>query len=172
MTTSWICSRCDWNTMNMCRYCYGLLDPEKIEGKKINAAFFKPSKSTYFNSDKVVEIEHLLLKVLKKSEVVKNQLVTHVCAAEKCSFAIIQKLMTLPLEHLARVLISGVVPDEDLFVFPPIPNFIFTRDIAITVNDHLLLTKPSEKSKGTRSHFDEIHGFLYFVWRRRWQVFR
>jgi len=124
-----------------------LLDPEKIEGKKINADFFKPSKPTYFNSDKVVEIEHLLLKVLKKSEAVKNQLVTHVCAAEKCSFAIIQKLMKLPLEKLARVLISGVVPDEDLFVFPPIPNFIFTRDIAITINDHLLLTKPAEKAR-------------------------
>lgn len=124
-----------------------LLDPEKIEGKKINAAFFKPSKPTYFNSDKVVEIEHLLLKVLEKSEEVKNQLVTHVCAAEKCSFAVIQKLMKLPLQKLARVLISGVIPDEDVFVFPPIPNFIFTRDIAITINDHLLLTKPSEKAR-------------------------
>lgn len=124
-----------------------LLDPEKIRGKKINAAFFKPSKPTYFNSDKVVELEHLLLKVLKKSEEVKNQLVTHVCAAEKCSFAVIQKLMKLPLEKLARVLISGVIPDEDIFVFPPIPNFIFTRDIAITINDHLLLTNPAEKAR-------------------------
>ncbi|MEZ4885754.1 MAG: arginine deiminase family protein [Chitinophagales bacterium] len=124
-----------------------LLDPEKIEGKKINAAFFKPSKSTYFNSDKVVEIEHLLLKVLTKSEEIKNQLVTHVCAAEKCSFATMQKLMKLPLEKLARVLISGVIPDEDIFVFPPVPNLIFTRDIAITINDHLLLTKPAERAR-------------------------
>ena len=42
-----------------------LLDPEKIEGKKINAAFFKPSKPTYFNSDKVVEIEHLIGKLFR-----------------------------------------------------------------------------------------------------------
>ncbi len=123
-----------------------LLDPEKIQGKKINAAFFKPSKPTYFNSDKVVEIEHILLKILQ-NERIKNQLVTHVCAVEKCSFATIQKLMELPEHKLARVLISGVIPDEETSVFPPVPNIIFTRDIAITINDHLLLTKPAEKAR-------------------------
>lgn len=28
------------------------------------------------------------------------------------------------------------------WIFPPIPNFIFTRDIGITIGDHLLITKP------------------------------
>jgi arginine deiminase len=32
-------------------------------------------------------------------------------------------------------------------IFPPIPNFIFTRDIGITVNDHILLNKPAKKAR-------------------------
>jgi arginine deiminase len=32
-------------------------------------------------------------------------------------------------------------------IFPPIPNFIFTRDIGIVINDHILLNKPAKKAR-------------------------
>jgi arginine deiminase len=33
-------------------------------------------------------------------------------------------------------------PSECKYIFPPIPNFIFTRDIGVTLGNHLLITKP------------------------------
>lgn len=35
--------------------------------------------------------------------------------------------------------------DKPLFIMKPIPNFIFTRDIAVALNNHLLLTKPANE---------------------------
>ena len=32
-------------------------------------------------------------------------------------------------------------------LFPPIPNFIFTRDIGIVINDYILLNKPAKKAR-------------------------
>ncbi len=32
-------------------------------------------------------------------------------------------------------------------LFPPIPNFIFTRDIGIVIKDHILLNKPAKKAR-------------------------
>ena len=32
-------------------------------------------------------------------------------------------------------------------MFAPIPNFIFTRDIGITINDHVLLNRPAKKAR-------------------------
>jgi len=126
-----------------------VLDPDKIRGKEINPAFFKPAhKDSYFNSDKVIDVEHLLIKILEMHEV-RIRLVTHVCAAEKCSLRVINRLLDLDTELLARVLITGVISTEkgDEFIFPPIPNLIFTRDIGIVVNNHLLLTKPAEDAR-------------------------
>jgi arginine deiminase len=45
--------------------------------------------------------------------------------------------------ELAKTLISGTMPDKTM-IFAPIPNFIFTRDIGITINDHILLNKPAK----------------------------
>ncbi len=126
-----------------------VLDPDKIRGRHTGGDFFKPSnKDAYFNSDKVMDIERLLIRILEK-EATKQRLVTHICASEECSFKITNLLMELPAPQLARILISGVISDgdSDVFVFPPIPNFIFTRDIGIIINDHLLLTKPAEAAR-------------------------
>lgn len=125
------------------------LDPDAIRGKEITEDFFKPAKKgDYFNSDKVVEIEHLLIKILDISDV-RQRLVTHVCAAEKCSLRVINRLLELDTELLARVLITGVISTDkiDEFIFPPIPNLIFTRDIGIVINDFLLLTKPAQDAR-------------------------
>ena len=32
-------------------------------------------------------------------------------------------------------------------MFPPVPNLIFTRDIGIVINDHILLNKPAKKAR-------------------------
>ncbi len=53
----------------------------------------------------------------------------------------------MPADELARVLVSGYCPKEDRYFFDPIPNFIFTRDIAVTINDHVLIAKAAKEAR-------------------------
>ena len=47
---------------------------------------------------------------------------------------------------MAKTFVSGTSFDKQL-LFAPIPNFIFTRDIGITINDYVLLNKPAKKAR-------------------------
>ncbi|MFT3824492.1 MAG: arginine deiminase family protein [Chitinophagaceae bacterium] len=128
------------------------LDPEKIKGRlqQVDAPanrreFYKPEKTQFFRSDKVVELEWLLAEILENNEI-RLKLVASVCAIEGCSYAMQNELLGLSPIELSKVFISGAMPQETL-VFPPIPNFIFTRDIGIVINDHILLNKPARKAR-------------------------
>ena len=48
---------------------------------------------------------------------------------------------------LTEVLITGYWKAQDHILFDPIPNFIFTRDIAVTVNDHVIITKAAKEAR-------------------------
>jgi arginine deiminase len=54
--------------------------------------------------------------------------------------------MQLSALDLARLFFSGTTPDQRM-LFPPVPNFIFTRDIGIVINDHLLLNRPLKDAR-------------------------
>src|SRR5258706_6535063 len=56
------------------------------------------------------------------------------------------ELATLSPSQLSKVFISGSLTEKKM-IFPPIPNFILTRDIGITINDHILLNKPAKKAR-------------------------
>ncbi len=132
------------------------LDREKIEYIKNyqdtapaekKAWCFIPGKTEYFNSDKVLDTQQLLGEMIK-DEKIKLRLISAICSYEESSFAIQQKLEQITdAAFLAKVFITGVLPaeangtDEDQFIFPPVPNFIFTRDIGIMVKDHILLSR-------------------------------
>jgi Arginine deiminase len=128
------------------------LDEQKIKGRldSIDApegsrAFYKPDDAGFHDSDYVIELQ-VLLKELLDNEALKGQLVASVCAIEACSYEIQQELMRYPSEALARVFFSGTYNENEL-IFPPIPNFIFTRDIGIVINDHILLNKPRKEAR-------------------------
>lgn len=128
------------------------LDPEKIKGKlaeiddpKNDYHFYKPENPDFFRSDKVVELEWLLSEILENREI-KLKLIASVCAIENCSWESQDSLYRLSAVDLAKVFISGSANGEEM-LFPPVPNLIFTRDIGITINDHLLLNKPAKKAR-------------------------
>lgn len=128
------------------------LDPGKIKGRlqEIDAPdskrnFYKPEKPAFFRSEKVIELEWLLAEVLEDHEI-RLKLVASVCAVEGCSYTTQTQLLELPPAQLSKVIISGTLAGDDL-LFPPIPNFIFTRDIGIVINDHVLLNKPAKKAR-------------------------
>jgi len=128
------------------------LDPEKIKGKlaeiddeKNKRAFYKPGDDLFFRSDKVVELQWLLADILADHEI-QLKLVASVCALETCSYDTQKELQKLSPVQLAKTFISGTMNDEQM-LFAPIPNFIFTRDIGIVINKHVLLNKPAKKAR-------------------------
>ncbi|MDZ7897427.1 MAG: arginine deiminase family protein [Arcicella sp.] len=127
------------------------LDSEKIKGKlaEIDADaernFFKPDSPDYFHSDKVIELQKLLSEILE-NDLTKMKLVAAACAIEKEWYTTHDELFNLPSVELAKTLISGTTPTGEM-LFPPIPNFIFTRDIGITINDHILLNRPKKQAR-------------------------
>ncbi|WP_026997494.1 arginine deiminase family protein [Flectobacillus major] len=145
------------DTMRKHEYDYYLktllyfLDPDKIKGRLAeidqdeSRDFFKPESPDYFKSDKVIEVQRLLAEVLENT-INRTRLVAAVCAVEHCSFTVQSELLAYPSSELAKTLISGMTPDKQM-LFAPIPNFIFTRDIGITINDHLLLNKPAKLAR-------------------------
>lgn len=128
------------------------LDPSKIKGRlaaidapENNRNFYKPEHPDFFCSDKVVELQFLLADILQHQPI-KEKLSASVCAIENCSYHTQSKLTQLPAPALAKVFITGSLPDKTM-LFPPIPNFIFTRDIGIVIKDHILLNKPAKKAR-------------------------
>ena len=125
------------------------LDPAKVHGRlnEIDApeqdrAFYKPDNPAYFNSDKVIDPQFLLAYILR-DESVRQRLIAAICAVERVSYQLQGTLGGMEPFELSKTLISGTMPDKTM-IFAPIPNFIFTRDIGITINDHILLNKPAK----------------------------
>jgi arginine deiminase len=153
------------------------LDREKIsyiKNYQANAApekkswCFIPGKPEYFNSDKVLDTQQLLAEIVK-DEKVKLRLISAICSYEESSFAIQQRLENIS-DHalLAKVFITGILPaeengtGEDMFIFPPVPNFIFTRDIGIMVKDHILLSRMATVARRRESLITKFLSLYYF----------
>ncbi|MBS1949163.1 MAG: amidinotransferase [Bacteroidetes bacterium] len=128
------------------------LDPKKIKGKlkeiddeKNDRCFYKPDDEQFFRSENVIELQWLLAEILNDHEI-KLKLVASVCAIENCSYDTQKKLLGLSAVGLSKTFITGSL-DNGKMLFAPIPNFIFTRDIGIVINDHVLLNKPAKKAR-------------------------
>jgi arginine deiminase len=145
------------NTIRKDEYDYYLklllyfLDPEKIKGKlaKVDSdtsrGFYKPDHPNFHSSTKVVELQKLLAEILEEEDI-RKKIVAAVCAIEGCTYKVQSELMETVPSELAKIIISGSI-DNDRMIFAPIPNFIFTRDIGITINNHILLNKPAKKAR-------------------------
>jgi arginine deiminase len=128
------------------------LDPGRIRGRlgSIDAptsdrVFYKPGRPGFHASDKVVELQQLLTEVLE-DEGIRIRLTASVCAIEGCPYALQQSMQAMPPETLSRIFITGTLDDHSM-IFPPLPNLIFTRDIGIVINDHILLNRPARKAR-------------------------
>lgn len=128
------------------------LDPDKIKGKlaeidnpENKRNFFKPDNAGFHNSAKVVEIQTLLSDILEQKDI-RKKLVAAVCAIEGVTYRLQLQLIDIEPVELAKIFISGSLNDEQM-IFAPIPNMIFSRDIGIAINNHMLLNKPAKKAR-------------------------
>ncbi|MCE6992535.1 arginine deiminase family protein [Dyadobacter sp. CY323] len=139
------------------------LDPEKIKGrlseidKDRGRSFYIPGSENYFSSDRVVEIQRLLSEILQDDQT-RVKLTSAICGIERCPYHIQEELNTYDPNELAKIFISGSYSDERM-LFAPVPNLIFTRDIGIVINDHILLNKPA---KTARTRESILAQFVFF----------
>jgi arginine deiminase len=127
------------------------LDPSKVAllNASTNRNAYKPNSDAYFKSEKVIEFEQILAEVLEIPNV-KTTLIAAVSAIEECSYMEMTSFLNLKSKELANLLITGLTKDNVMY-FPPIPNLIFTRDIGIVIQDHLLLNKPAKDARTRES---------------------
>ncbi len=115
-----------------------------------------PGSEGFIDSNYVIEAQHILGKILY-NETVRLRLVASICAIENCSFAWMEYLSDsskLSPEDLAKTLITGVVkgPTGDkTYIFPPIPNFVFTRDLGTVIGQQVLISKTSSSIRRRES---------------------
>lgn len=115
---------------------------------------YKPDNPAYFKSDKVLDTQYLLSAILETDDV-RGRIISAVCAWEGCGWKTERKLESIEKStDLAKVLISGIFKQKgkrDEFLFQPLPNFIFTRDIGITINTQMLLSNAATPSRERES---------------------
>jgi len=101
----------------------------------------------FLGEESVLETGQLLLEAIQTDDDAKQEMIEQIVDYEELPRDYKKLLRDLPDEQLSDVLISGYFAKDDHILFDPIPNFIFTRDIAVTVNDHVIITKPAKAAR-------------------------
>ncbi|MCL2063284.1 MAG: arginine deiminase family protein [Candidatus Cloacimonetes bacterium] len=95
----------------------------------------------------VYEVKDLLRDIVN-NENQKAELLKDLINETKAPINLLDALLSYPNEELVKSLFEGIFEDEKnitfgttinpKFSFPPLPNFFFTRDTAIVINNHVL----------------------------------
>ncbi len=100
-----------------------------------------------FVKDGVLEIEDLIQETIAENPELTKELVDRVIVHEHLPQRYADTFLSMTPHELMTVLITGYHQEKDHIYFDPIPNLIFTRDIATTVKDHVILTKAAKEAR-------------------------
>ena len=100
----------------------------------------------------VYESADLLLEALQADDSKRQELLELIADYEDLPGVHREMLDGLSMEELRDTLITGYCTPTDHILFTPIPNFIFTRDIAATVNDHILVLKAAKEARARENY--------------------
>lgn len=114
----------------------------------------------FIGQKNVIEVGDLLLEALEHNTTKKQVLLDHIVNFEEMPKRDRTLLEELPDLELRDLLITGYCKSRDTILFDPIPNFLFTRDIAVTVNDHVIITKAAKEAR-FRENF--LTRFIYWA---------
>ena len=118
-----------------------------LPGMQREHAIFRNVLQYFMGDENVLEVRDLLTDALAHSVAKKHYLIDRILQFEELPGYFAEPLMKLPIADLSEVLITGYNKGEDHYLFDPIPNFIFTRDIAIAIKDHVLITKAAKEAR-------------------------
>lgn len=101
----------------------------------------------FLGKENVLETRQLLIEALQAGDESRKEMIELIVDYEELPKSYGELLLNMDDEKLADVLITGYYAEDDYFLFDPIPNFIFTRDIAVTINDHVVITKAAKEAR-------------------------
>lgn len=108
---------------------------------------FTKALKALIGEDNVLETETLLEEALGADIQKRQELLNHIAIFEELPERDKVLLESLDAVELTDTLITGYCASIDAILFDPIPNFIFTRDIAVTINDYVLVTKAAKEAR-------------------------
>lgn len=103
--------------------------------------------SKFVGAENVLEVEDIIREALDNSEEGKKEVLDMIVHFEELPSSYRKELDLIDHHTLAKVLITGYLQETDTIFFDPIPNFIFTRDIAVVVNDHVVISKAAKTAR-------------------------
>lgn len=117
--------------------------------------------SVFIGKNNLLDVQTLLKDILD-IPATREELAENISILEQRSGDDLQKIFSLDSELLAQALITGSAGEKNYF--NPLPNFIFTRDIGVVINDYLLVglaSKDARKRESLLSHFIFTHHPLF-----------
>ncbi len=103
--------------------------------------------SAFLGRENVLESRQLLAESLAVDDDKKMEMIKNIIEYEELPQSYVSLFTDLSNSELAETLITGHLKNASHILFDPIPNFIFTRDIAVTVNDHILILKANKLAR-------------------------
>ncbi len=101
----------------------------------------------FIGSENVITIQKLLQEALEADNELREEFIDMVFDYEEVPDKFKPYLEDLGVTELSETLISGYLKKEKRYLFDPVPNLIFTRDIAVAINEHMLITKAAKAAR-------------------------
>lgn len=112
---------------------------------------FESVLNMFLGEENVYDTQYMLKEVVLLNEQAKAELVDAVCKLEKESDKTREKLRKLPADQLVYTLFTGILQQDNKQLFPPLPNYVFTRDIGAVINDHIIICHARKKARSRES---------------------
>lgn len=101
----------------------------------------------FVGQQNVLEVEDLIHQALAENKEQRLSLINKVIDFEELPPSYSKYLEPLDDKILANTLITGYLREEDRILFDPLPNYMFTRDIAVCIKDHILISKAAKEAR-------------------------
>ncbi len=106
----------------------------------------------FLGNEGVIDTFQMLKEVLLENpNQSKLKLIDYIADLENLDDDVIDTLKTLSTDELAYTLFTGILSATEESILPPLPNYVFTRDIGVVVNDHIVICHASKKARTRES---------------------
>jgi arginine deiminase len=103
--------------------------------------------SLFTGRENVLDINQLIEESLDYSQITRQQLLEDIVSFEELPSRAYDVMHDLDNKMLTELLITGYCKTMDRYLFDSVPNFIFTRDIAVVVRDHIIIMKAAREAR-------------------------
>lgn len=102
--------------------------------------------------ESVLETQTLLREALGVDSGARRSILQDLVAFEELPRYDADMLAGKSDDNLAEILITGFDQSDGRILFHPIPNFLFTRDIAVTLNEQIVITKAAKLARSRENY--------------------